>query len=115
MLTFYLGKSKSGKKDKIFNIVLELASNKKDVLLVVPEQFSFEAEKEMLERVDAKYTSFVSVFNFTSLSNEIKRIYGGNTAKTIDNSTRIMLIHKAIKNLSDELCFFKSKDNSSKR
>ncbi len=114
MLTFYLGKSKSGKKDKIFNIVLELASNKKDVLLVVPEQFSFEAEKEMLERVDAKYTSFVSVFNFTSLSNEIKRIYGGNTAKTIDNSTRIMLIHKAIKNLSDELSFFKSKDNSSK-
>lgn len=114
MLTFYLGKNKSGKLDKIFNVILELASNKKDVLLVVPEQFSFEAEKEMLERVDAKYTSFVSVFNFTSLANEIKRNYGGNTAKIIDNSARIMLVHKAIKSVTDELCFFKSKDNSLK-
>ena len=114
MLTFYLGKSKSGKKNKIFNIILELASKKSDVLLVVPEQFSFEAEREMLDRVDSKLTSRVSVFNFTSLSNEIKRIYGGNTAKIIDNGTRIMLMHKAIKSISDELCFFKSKDNSLK-
>lgn len=112
MLTFYLGKSKSGKKDKIFDIIFQLASNKKDVLLIVPEQFSFEAEKETLERIDAKYTSYVSVFNFSSLATEIKRIYGGNTAKIIDNSARIMLMHKAIKSVADELCFFKSKDNS---
>lgn len=114
MLKFYLGKNNSGKKDKIFNIISDLASNKNDVILVVPEQFSFEAEREMLNRIKPNFAAYVSVFNFTSLSNEIKRLYGGNTAKIIDNATRLMLMHKAIKSIADELLFFKSKQNSLK-
>ncbi len=112
MLTFYIGKNKTGKKSSILNKISTLAKAKEEVLLIVPEQFSFEAERDMLNYLEPSLTSKVLVLNFTSLSTEIKRLYGGNTAKIIDDGAKLMLMHKAIKALSGELVYFKSQENS---
>ncbi len=106
MLTFYLGQAKTGKKDQMFSNIKAEAENGNQVILIVPEQFSFDAERELLNKISPRFTTYISLFNFTSLANEIKRIYGGNTAKTVDDSTRTMLMHKALKNLRGELSFF---------
>lgn len=106
MLTFYLGQAKSGKKSLIFNKIKAEAEQGNQVILLVPEQFSFEAERELLNKIPDHLTRNISLLNFSTLANEIKRIYGGNTAKNIDSSTRVMFIHKALKSLKGEIKLF---------
>lgn len=112
MFTFILGTAKSGKKNKILKLLEDRVMHENSALLLVPEQFSFAAEKELLNKIKPEHTKNLSVMNFTSLATEVKRLYGGNTAKIVDNNTRIMLMHKVIKQLNGELCFFKSNTNS---
>ena len=53
------GRSKSGKSKYIYDKISSLAAEGKEVMLIVPEQFSHVAEKRLLERVGTIRDDFV--------------------------------------------------------
>ena len=68
MLKFILGKSGTGKTTYIYNQIKELVNNGKDkILMLIPDQSSFETEKAFLEILGAKNSKKVKVFGFSRL------------------------------------------------
>ena len=54
MLNFIIGRNNSGKTEKIRALIAERASENKKCILIVPEQFSFESERSILEKIGAQ-------------------------------------------------------------
>ncbi len=107
MLSIITGRAKSGKTSELLNLLKKNSSEYKESLLFVPEQFSFSAEKLILNNLNDNLNK-VTVVSFSSFCNEIKRLYGGNAGKIINDGARMLFISKAIKQLEGELQLFKS-------
>lgn len=107
MLSITTGRAKCGKTDEILKLLKNNAASHTESLLFVPEQFSFNAEKMILNSF-SEHSDKITVVSFTSFCNELKRLYGGNAGKVINDSARIMFVRKAIIQLEGELQLFKS-------
>lgn len=112
MLKLILGRAKCGKTTKLLELLKETAAQGKEVLLIVPEQFSFLAERKILNALKGEELVKTSVLNFTSFCNEVKRLYGGRVGKVLDDTSKMIFLHKAIKSLKGNLDVFKG-DNIS--
>ncbi len=73
------------------------------ILLLVPEQFSFECEKELLKRLGAARANRVSVVSFTRLCRLILGETGGIAAKIADDGVRMLMLGQAVEGLKDTL------------
>ena len=100
MLSIITGRAKSGKTEHLLKLLKDNAGDYQESLLFVPEQFSFYAEKTILNKYRDSLDK-ITVVSFTSFCNEL-------AGKSIDDSTRIMFIRKAINQLEGELQLFKT-------
>lgn len=107
MIKFIIGRAGSGKTFEIFSKIKEKLNNNQEIVLLVPEQFVFECEKALLEFCGAK-SSLVKVFSFTKLCNNILNDLGGKKAEIIDESSKKILISLAIKQVKENLEYFKN-------
>lgn len=112
MLQFVLGRASSGKTYTVTQKIAECIAQGENPVLLVPEQFSFESEKNILDVVGDGNAQKVSVISFTRLCDEVERIAGGICGEGITDSDRIILMSKAIKLCRDELKNFKKYANS---
>ena len=64
MLRFILGKSGSGKSTETLKIAGELADSNLPVMLIVPDQSTFECEKNLLDVFGAKKSRESSCIRF---------------------------------------------------
>lgn len=104
MLQFILGRAGFGKTFEIQKIIKNtLLNNEKKILLIVPEQGSFDTEKNILNLLGAKSAAKVQVLTFSRLSDIVFRKVGGNFGKRINNSERNLLMSLAIDKVSDKL------------
>lgn len=103
MLELILGRSGTGKTTLLQERAAAAAQNGKQVLLLVPEQFSFETERRMLEAVQGKSSLNLSVFSFSRLCEAIFRTYGGLAGKRLTDMSRLVLMKLAIQEMSDTL------------
>ena len=67
MLRFILGKGGTGKTAYIYDRVREHVLGGEDVLMLVPDQSTFEAEKAFLEILGAAECKHVEVFGFDGM------------------------------------------------
>lgn len=110
MLNFILGKSGTGKSKYIFDKINELVSRTDiniKILLVVPEQVSFNRETHIFNFIKNKYISRVEVISFKWLAYQILREYGGIAYNYADNIIKHITMVKAIKEIGPELEFYK--------
>ncbi len=107
MLQFILGRASSGKTYTVTQEIAKCISNGEIPVLLVPEQFSFESEKNILDVVGDKAAQQVSVISFTRLCDEIERIAGGVCGEGITDADRVILMNRAIKLCKDDLLRFK--------
>ena len=103
MLTFILGRAATGKSYKITEQIASCVEKGKSPILIVPEQFSFESEKRILERLGDSGAQEVRVLSFTRLCDEIERIEGGICGKTLTDADRLILMSRAVKQSASEL------------
>ena len=66
MIKFILGRSGSGKTEMIHKYIGETGTDKR-VVLIVPEQSSFQNEKRILDTMGAKRARNVEVLSFRRL------------------------------------------------
>lgn len=108
MLNFIIGRAGTGKTYMTRKIVLEkLRLNETKLLLLVPEQISFENEKLILNLVGAKSSRFINVVSFTSLTTMVSRLTGGFAGKRLDDSARSMIMSLAIEKVKPNLNIYK--------
>ena len=105
MLQFVVGRSGAGKtaylKQKLCTLVTKEQADK--LLFLVPEQLSFETEKDMLSRLGAKECRKVEVLSFTRLADFVYRQTGGLAGQAIDDGGRHIIMSLAIEQAQDRL------------
>lgn len=103
MLQFILGRASSGKTEKVLELIgRDIKSQDGKAVFLVPEQFSFEAERILLERFSEAGAKGATVVNFTHLFDEVGRQSGLIAGSHMSDSDAIVLMGRAL---------FKEKDN----
>ncbi len=107
MLQFIFGRAGFGKTSKTREIILEeIKGNIEKLMIIVPEQSSFETEKTMLDLLGPKDALKIEVMSFTRLVDLVSRQIGGVAAKRINKGDRNLLMSLAIDEVADNLQVF---------
>lgn len=103
MLEIIYGKSGSGKTQYCFDDVKNKIKENKKIYIITPEQFSFTAEKKLMETVENEALVNVEVLTFERMAYRILNEIGGGSKTTLSNCGKSMMIfdilHKNLKNL----------------
>ena len=100
------GTAGSGKTQYARRRAAELALAGQRTALLVPEQFSFETERAMLERLEPSYADRVEVFSFTHLADKIARQVGGLAGRRLDECGRAAVMSVAMSQVQDHLTLY---------
>ena len=73
MLRLILSRSVGGTTEYTYDLISELTSSGGDAVLIVPEQYSFAAERMILERLGAVDAQRVEVLSFTQRTQPCRR------------------------------------------
>ena len=84
-----------------------LIESEKPLVLLVPEQFSFQAEKNLIKVVGSTGIKNVQVLSFNRLAYRVFSEVGGITRKPMDTSGKTMLIHSILQKNIDEFKVFR--------
>ncbi|MBQ2676753.1 MAG: PD-(D/E)XK nuclease family protein [Clostridia bacterium] len=103
-----LSRAGYGKTYQIYNLIKSMADNGvSDMILLVPEQVSFESERDVLRLLGAKDAYKTDVLSFTRLCDVFFETYGGRTKRCVDATGKAALMELTLKNLSAELTLYK--------
>ncbi|MBQ4258478.1 MAG: PD-(D/E)XK nuclease family protein [Clostridia bacterium] len=72
-------------------------------MLIVPEQYSFESEKAILEMLGPQRAKDVVVTSFSRLTEMFFRIYGGLVGERLSDGGRVILMELAASQMIDQL------------
>lgn len=103
MLYPYVGPAGSGKSTYMIEQIKALAGHGERVLLLVPEQFSFEMERRILLELGAKAVPFVEVKSFSHLCRKIYMEFGGGAGQRISEAAKYMLMRLSLDEIKDQL------------
>ena len=107
MLNIITGRTGSGKTRLIRSMAAEIAMNEKNkAIIIVPEQFSFETEKGMLQLLGNDKINNVEILSFSRIAERLVSRYGKMEKKTADDGVRAVLMSCAIETLEDKLSVF---------
>ena len=97
-LQLILGSSGTGKTTKIYNDMLQKSSIDKDrkYLAVVPEQFTMETQKIIVELSPGHGTMDIDILSFDRLAKRIFDEAGMNTLEVLDDTGICLIIRKII-------------------
>lgn len=107
---FITGRNGSNREKKILDISFEKAKSDvyKNIFILVPEKYTYEMEKLLSERylIDRDENFKIRIVSFSTLSKMVFTNVGGFRLKKLTESTRRLILHKAIFLVSKELKTF---------
>ena len=106
MLQLVLGQSGSGKTHKLIQMLRDC--DEEDVIFIVPEQSSFDAEKTVCRSLPPQKRRTVEVLSFSRLCDNIFRRYGSLAGDRISDSGKYMIMSVALDSLRDDLKIYKN-------
>lgn len=112
MLRFVLGRNASGKTEYVREMLAEkLQNGDEGLILLVPEQFSYETEREMLKKVEAKHMLRLEILTFSRLAETVLAREQPTAKQKINDGMRMVLMSMALEALGDKKQIFKSYTN----
>lgn len=113
MLNFIIGTAGSGKSYKLQQKLIKESTDNPDsrFVLLVPDQYSLEAQKEILDKHPNHGAFNIEVSSFNRLAYEVLDEQGFGEAKMMDELTKSILIRKALIDCSKELKVYGKKVN----
>lgn len=90
MLRLILGRAGSGKTGSILQEIRDRGEGNGRSILIVPEQYSHEAEKELLTLCGDRCSLYAEVLSFTRLAHSVARELGGSARVYADKPGRLL-------------------------
>lgn len=103
MLRLVLGRAGSGKTWFALEQAAQAAVEGRDAVLVVPEQFTFEMERALLQAVGPAACLHVEVLSFSRMAQRVFGLCGGAAGRAIDDCGRVLVMSMAAKQVADLL------------
>ncbi|MGN0489703.1 MAG: PD-(D/E)XK nuclease family protein [Ruminococcus sp.] len=111
MVHFVLGSSGTGKTAYVTNFLADLCrKGNSNLLMLVPDQSSFETENDFLDILGPKLSRNVTVFGFSRLSNYVFTETGNIHQNVIDDGVRNIIMSMALDEVEDKLEMFNKKN-----
>ena len=111
-LEILYGKELSQKDTLLFQNIKQSIDQGKNVLYIVPEQFSFNAEKTLLDFLGEKYSHLTETVNFKRLSTAVNKKYQPNQLDYIDEEIKNLILYQILRKHSDRLLTVKNRKQS---
>lgn len=113
MLRLILGRAGSGKTRLVREEIAErVQQGRRGIFLLVPEQYSFESERAMLERLGPRDVRLVEVSSFTRLCERVFRETGGLCGRRLDDGGRAVLMSRALEQVREQLSLYRRQAES---
>ena len=98
------GRAGSGKTAAVIDCIKkDVEAGKPYSVLIVPEQYSHEAERELALKCPDSASLYAEVMSFTGLSRNLFAVYGGNTAKYLDDGGKLLCMVFSLESFGREL------------
>ena len=111
-LRLIYGKSGSGKSSYIFNEIKEKIKSNNKIYVITPEQFSFTAERELLNCVEGEAAINAEVLTFNRMAYRVMNEVGGSTKTALSGCGKAMLIYNVLLNEKGNLKFLGKSDEN---
>ena len=107
-IRFIFGRAGSGKSYYCLNQIKKKLTNDKNnkLIMLVPDQYTFQTEKKLLEYVGEKSLLRAEVLSFKRMATRVFDKFGGRAINVIEDSGKNMLIYKLLKDKGEELKYF---------
>ncbi len=102
------GRAGSGKTDALYKLAKNRIAKGLNAVLIVPEQYSFQAERDLVERLDKPGVLGAEVLSFSRLVHRILEVEGGLGTNHISDLGKTMLLRKAFEENGEAFGIFKS-------
>ncbi|MFT9078106.1 PD-(D/E)XK nuclease family protein [Ethanoligenens sp.] len=112
MLRLALGRAGSGKTWFALEKAAEAVADKQNAVLIVPEQFTFEMERALLQTAGPAACLHVEVLSFSRLAQRVFGLYGGAAGRAIDDCGRVLVMSMAAKQIGDLLQVYRRQAES---
>lgn len=106
MVHMLQGRAGSGKSTEILRQIRALTEAGKQVVLFVPEQFTFETERKYYQICGASVFSTLTVTSFTRLAHQLFKSYGGVSSNYADDSVKLVFMNLALHEVADTLTIY---------
>ena len=104
MMRFITGKVRSGKTSAIIREIRDaVETGRGRKLLLVPEQYTHEAERELCEACGDHLSRFAEVMSFTGFARWSMATHGGGADVYMDNGGRLLCLALALRELQTQL------------
>jgi len=111
MLRLIIGPAGSGKTASVMaEIKQNMLNAEAGSILIVPEQYSHEAERELCRVCGDSLSLYAEVMSFTGLARFVERRQGGGAAPWLDKGGRLLCMALALKNISSRLKVYSAAD-----
>lgn len=104
-LRFIYGRAGTGKSEFCFNEISKVIDGPNKIYIITPEQFSFTAEKKLLEAVNRKAVINAEVLTFNRMAYRVINEVGKSEKEPISDSGKSMIIYNIIEENTNELKF----------
>lgn len=104
-LRFYFGPSGAGKSYALYEEIIarSIKEPERNFLLIVPDQFTMQTQKDIVERHPNQGIMNIDVLSFGRLSHRIFEETGANTAPVLDDTGKSLVLRKVAQELADRL------------
>lgn len=108
MLNLILGGAGCGKSYEMVNRIEAALKDEKDVLVIIPDQFSAEFDRSLYERLGMKLFNRVNILSFSRTAKDIFIKHGGLKGRYADDVVKNMMMFRTLTELSERegLCFY---------
>ena len=104
MLQLILSPPGCSKSEEIRKMILQRhEQGMRNMVLIVPEQISFDTERSMLRLLGAKCTESVEVLSFSRFCDKFFERYGGRVKRRIDDMGKSALMQLCVRRLRSDL------------
>ena len=104
-LRFYFGPSGAGKSTQLYNEILRRSKEhpKQNFLILVPDQFTMQTQKELVNLSDRGGILNIDVLSFGRLGHRILEEVGNRQIPVLDDTGKSLVLQKVAANLKEEL------------
>ena len=104
MLEFVIGRAGAGKTAALIRRIKEnMERGEKGSILLVPEQYSHEAERELCRACGDRLSLYAEVLSFSGLARSLEARHGGTAAPWLDQGGRMLCMAMALQGVGARL------------